>query len=796
MAMFFNHRNSCFLRLMITLVILTAAFSALSLSAYAGTVTPVITVEPERSIEMSCTDSVNIPFAASGSNKYEWQIYTMGRYFSVSDMTAALPDLASSLKNYNTSSLRISGGKGLVHEPGGSVIFRCKVIPVVSTGDTAVAAYTVPVSVSINHNWVYTYKNAEQHGMICADCGSSSVGEHHFKWVVTEQPSYSAGTAYKECVHCDYKSSELSVKTEFGTNIGIIFDSNGGTNDLIKNGSSTYGCLAAKNTFKCDIDPKYMHKDGHSFRGWALCSDAVDPIYLPGEKILYSETMTLYAVWGEKLFGYSTLSDAGKVLYNTVDQAVRNMKTESCQIPIDGQVKEDYFITVLSIYVNDHPENFWFLGVANYSRNASNTVTAFTPMYTINNTGASSTAIVSARGQLYEKLYAVMAELDAENLHDDGDIALWLHDKVAEIITYKNTVNDQTAYGGLVEGEAVCAGYARLYQLLLNLSGIRAFTVTGSSVNPSTGIGEPHAWTLMWLDGDCVYTDVTWDDRVTDVYHVYFARSYSQISIDHQAQAGHIVNSIPKCTSCDDHGYFTVVSPENDLTSSGASIEKLNTLAEVSDNGLGTIVRRFVIFSKKDNIVPWINENLNSLCASYGYGSFSMQCVGLGKVGDLGMELHLVITQEGAPVLGATVSGSVVSFNDATDTITVSLWKGNSKVYETTAKGNSASYSISGVSAGSYTMKVSKSDHVTREYTVTVGSSNVTLDVKIHLKGDINGDGKVNTTDVGRANAHAKKTSLLTDYALACADVSGDGRVNTTDVGRMNAHAKKTNLLW
>ncbi|MBQ2827233.1 MAG: dockerin type I repeat-containing protein, partial [Clostridia bacterium] len=147
---------------------------------------------------------------------------------------------------------------------------------------------------------------------------------------------------------------------------------------------------------------------------------------------------------------------------------------------------------------------------------------------------------------------------------------------------------------------------------------------------------------------------------------------------------------------------------------------------------------------------------------------------------------------------GVTVSGTVTSFNSNTDEITVALYKEGSASadYTATVKGNSASYTLSGVAAGTYTMKVSKNNHVTREYELTVGTGNVTQDVKIHLKGDINGDGRVNTTDVGRANAHAKKTNLLSGYELSCADVSGDGKVNTTDVGRMNAHAKKTNLMW
>ena len=144
------------------------------------------------------------------------------------------------------------------------------------------------------------------------------------------------------------------------------------------------------------------------------------------------------------------------------------------------------------------------------------------------------------------------------------------------------------------------------------------------------------------------------------------------------------------------------------------------------------------------------------------------------------------------------VTGTVTSFNDASGDITLQLIpEGLSEpAYETIVKGNTVAYSFANVASGTYTMKVSKANHVTREYTVVVGNSSVIQDVKIQLKGDINGDGKVNTSDVGKANAHVKKVSTLTGYEFACADVNGDGKVNTSDVGKMNAHVKKTSLLW
>ena len=145
------------------------------------------------------------------------------------------------------------------------------------------------------------------------------------------------------------------------------------------------------------------------------------------------------------------------------------------------------------------------------------------------------------------------------------------------------------------------------------------------------------------------------------------------------------------------------------------------------------------------------------------------------------------------------VSGTVTSFGSETDNVILQLIaEGYSEAdYEAIVKGNTATYSIGGVAPGTYTLRVVKNNHVTREYTVVVGTDDVTQDVKIHLKGDIDGNGTVTTMDAMRANSHARGVTLLTDYALKCADVVGtDGTVTTMDAMRINAHAKGSNLLW
>lgn len=151
------------------------------------------------------------------------------------------------------------------------------------------------------------------------------------------------------------------------------------------------------------------------------------------------------------------------------------------------------------------------------------------------------------------------------------------------------------------------------------------------------------------------------------------------------------------------------------------------------------------------------------------------------------------------PSAGGTLSGTVKSYNSTTDPVTVQLFKSGSSsaAYSTTVKGNSASYTISGVAAGTYTMKVSKKNHVTREYSVTVSTGTKTQNAEIRLLGDVNGDGRVNTMDCTRLFKHVNKTQLLTDaYAQKCADTNGDGRVNTMDCTALFKHVNKTKPLW
>ena len=152
----------------------------------------------------------------------------------------------------------------------------------------------------------------------------------------------------------------------------------------------------------------------------------------------------------------------------------------------------------------------------------------------------------------------------------------------------------------------------------------------------------------------------------------------------------------------------------------------------------------------------------------------------------------LTVSYTTAAPAGVTVSGAVTTGADGDATIEL-IADGN-VVATATASGKTGNYALENVAAGTYTLKVSKLNHVTREYTVTV-EGDLTQDVKIHMVGDVDGNGKINVGDVSKINSHIKSGSLTDEYMILCANVNG-GKLNMGDVSTLYAHIKGTKKLY
>lgn len=99
-----------------------------------------------------------------------------------------------------------------------------------------------------------------------------------------------------------------------------------------------------------------------------------------------------------------------------------------------------------------------------------------------------------------------------------------IYDYIASNIDYADGVNDTdlySAYGALINNEAVCQGYSQLLYRLLSEAGVRNRVVEGTSE------GINHAWNLADIDGICYLMDVTWDSTFNGRTTHYFLKGSS-----------------------------------------------------------------------------------------------------------------------------------------------------------------------------------------------------------------------------------------------------------------------------
>ena len=425
--------------------------------------------------------------------------------------------------------------------------------------------------------------------------------------------------------------------------------------------------------------------------------------------------------------------------------------------------------TVFDAYRRDHTEHFWLGNAYSYSFDSVNgTVIGLKPTYTM-----SGDKLTQAKTAFNQAVNAYLAGITSDM--SEFKIEKELHDRMAASISYEETDNAHNAYGALVEGKAVCEGYAEAYQFLLQCAGLQSFIVTGSSMNPATGIPEVHAWNMVRVDGRYYHVDLTWDDQGERLFYAYFNKTDARIKEDHTIDA--TVYTLPVCNS-EVADYFSV---------NGGNLPAfdLDAVAALLTSGGGTA--RVYVTGDKNAFIAAFNANFAALAQKLGLtGSIS------GGYANLSRELILMVG-----LTGVTVSGTATSFNSSTDDVTIQLIESGASeaAYETIVKGNTASYSIAGVAPGTYTMKVMKQNHVTREYTVTVGAENVTQDVEIWLLGDVNGDGTINVKDKKLIFNHLNDPSgALTGYALDVGDVNRDGTINVKDKKLIFNHLKGTSL--
>ena len=251
---------------------------------------------------------------------------------------------------------------------------------------------------------------------------------------------------------------------------------------------------------------------GHIFiNGFCVVCDEVD---IDSIDLTYLDQFN--GTYGYEFLGTLTNGEALQTLYETIDDEVKKFHVNTAIDAPDDYILADIDIGTLGLstdqalsvwktYKDDNPLYYWLSNTVTYS-------------------GESITLLIEedyANGKVrsyYNQLIEDQVEAYSSTLYEGAneyDIALAYHDAILTAVDYSYDESNQpedSAWAhniiGVFNGQgAVCEGYARTYQLLLNYSGIENIFVTGD------GSGEEHAWNLVKMDdGNWYWCDLTWDD--------------------------------------------------------------------------------------------------------------------------------------------------------------------------------------------------------------------------------------------------------------------------------------------
>lgn len=230
---------------------------------------------------------------------------------------------------------------------------------------------------------------------------------------------------------------------------------------------------------------------------------------------------------------YNQLDEYGKIIYNGFEENIENMKTGTYTIDFGKD-----FNDLLNLDGGDKKLNIAFQSAWNaftydnmdlfYIDIEKLTLTTRTTSFA----GFKTHNVSLSNGENYSYLKEKFSNKDEieENLEQINKIVKELKDEVNGYSNYEkirnvhNWIIDNVKYdanaeepysilGALIEGKAVCEGYARSFKYIMDNLQIPCVLVSGTGTN-SQGETESHAWNYVQLDGKWYAIDVTWDDPV------------------------------------------------------------------------------------------------------------------------------------------------------------------------------------------------------------------------------------------------------------------------------------------
>lgn len=203
---------------------------------------------------------------------------------------------------------------------------------------------------------------------------------------------------------------------------------------------------------------------------------------------------------------------------------------------------DEAFMVTQAFYA-DWPEIFWMWPGCLYTEDEPEVCVGLDMGYNdhFNNRKQEQQLFLSAAN-------SILAGMPADGT--DYEKELYLHDALVKHVTYDDAyMEEQNAYSALVNGMAVCSGYAFALQYLLMRAGIESYYVVGTAGEDENGDPVGHAWNIARIGGTWYYVDPTWDDSDDEYapYHAYFNLDTDLLTRDHALDPYPYNVTLPQC---------------------------------------------------------------------------------------------------------------------------------------------------------------------------------------------------------------------------------------------------------
>lgn len=229
---------------------------------------------------------------------------------------------------------------------------------------------------------------------------------------------------------------------------------------------------------------------------------------------------------------YSLLDNNGRIAYSKLYDAAKNLETY-----VTFHTSYETVEKAILYFSYDYPEYF-FLDIYNCEcliHNPGNVNEYVTMEYKDENN--------DLEYMFYKDMF--MSENIVKNVEglSTREGIKYIHDYIVKNTDYVSTAKyNQDVRSALLNGETVCAGYAKMFKYLCDEAGYDCIYVAGQAYNgKSTG---RHAWNMVNIDGEYYWVDVTWDDCLDS--KKYFLVSDEKFCEDHFADAD---LTLPVCSN-------------------------------------------------------------------------------------------------------------------------------------------------------------------------------------------------------------------------------------------------------